>query len=146
MKIYLPLTLAIIDGFMVKVGELFYVVPLDVVVECTEVELSTIDIDDGSDYINLRGEMLPFIRLRDFFKEEPDDLSSSKIIIVEHHGKKVGFVIDELIGKFQTVIKPLGRIYKNLQWVSGLTILGTGEIAYILDVPNLIKEVNLKSK
>jgi two-component system chemotaxis sensor kinase CheA len=138
-RIHLPLTLAIIDGFMVKLAGAFYVLPLDMVTECTEVLKEELDSKEGGSYINLRGDVLPFMKMREFFRETGDEPAKAKVVVVEYARKKIGLVVDDLIGEFQTVIKPLGRIFSRLQWLSGSTILGTGEVAYILDIPKLIK-------
>jgi len=140
-RIHLPLTLAIIDGFLVKVGDFSYVLPLDMVVECTDIIKEDLNHKDGGNFINLRGDVLPFLRLRDFFSEESEAPELEKIIVVESTRKKIGLVVDRLMGEFQTVVKPLGEIFHSLQWVSGSTILGTGEVALILDVPKLIQKM-----
>ncbi len=141
MRIHLPLTLAIVDGFMVKVGDSYYVMPLDMVTECTEVDISELNAKEGGNFMNLRGEVLPFMRLREFFSEESQAPERENIIVLEYARTKAGLVVDKLIGEFQTVIKPLGKLFMNLQWVSGATILGTGEVALILDVPKLIQHI-----
>ncbi len=138
MKIHLPLTLAIIDGFMVKIADSYYVLPLDMVTECTDVHKDELDSREGGNYINLRGDVLPFMKMREFFREKGEEPLKHKVVVVEHARKKVGLIVDELVGEFQTVIKPLGKIFSRLQWISGSTILGTGEVAYILDIPKLI--------
>lgn len=146
-KIHLPLTLSIIDGFMFKVGESNYVVPLDIVIECVEVTLSDLKSRDGGNYINLRGEVLPFLRLREFYREEGEEPDIANIIVVRYKGGKAGLVVDALIGELQTVIKPLGDIFSEVKWISGSTILGSGEVAIILDAPNLIENIkNIESK
>lgn len=138
-RIHLPLTLAIIDGFMVRIANSYYVLALDMVTECTEIHREELDSKEGGNYINLRGDVLPFMRMREFFKETGGEPEKPKVVVVEYSRKKIGLVVDDLIGEFQTVIKPMGRIFSRLQWLSGSTILGTGEVAYILDVPKLIK-------
>ena len=140
MRIRLPLTLAIIDGFLVGVGESAYVVPLDMVVECVDLAEVSSDTEVTHDYINLRGEVLPFIRLREMFEEEGEGSGHENIVVVQYAGKKAGLVVDTLKGEFQTVIKPLGKIFRNLRGVSGATILGSGEVAIILDVPLLVQQ------
>ena len=143
-RIYLPLTLAIIDGFLVTVGDSFYVLPLDRVIECTEATKEELTTKDGSNIINMRGEMLPYLSLRDFFGENNDAPETANIIVVEYKGAKAGLVVDNLIGEFQTVIKPLGDIFFELNWISGSTILGTGEVAIILDISKLIQNIETK--
>ncbi len=138
-SIRLPLTLAIIDGFLMGVGGAFYVVPLDMVVECVELDEKRAARDRN--YIDLRGEVLPFLRLREQFREAGKASRRESIVVVQYAGRKAGLVVDRLMGEFQTVIRPLGKIFSNLQGVSGTTILGSGEVALILDVPSLIQQV-----
>ena len=138
-KIRLPLTLAIIDGFLLGVGSASYVVPLDMVMECIELSEAERRETRESNYINLRGTVLPFIRLRDIFRERGKTNRRENIVVVQYAGQKAGLVVDELMGEFQTVIKPLGKLFGNLKGVSGSTILGSGEVALILDVPALIQ-------
>ncbi|MGZ5001405.1 MAG: chemotaxis protein CheA, partial [Methylomonas sp.] len=134
-KINLPLTLAIIDGFLAGVGEASYVIPLDRVVECVE-----LPVDDRHDYMELRGEVLPFIRLRQLFRKNGPAVKRQNVIVVEHLGLKAGLVVDRLMGELQTVIKPLGQLFGHVQGVGGSTILGSGEVALIIDVPSLLKQ------
>ncbi|HNX22687.1 MAG TPA: chemotaxis protein CheA [Spirochaetota bacterium] len=141
-RIHLPLTLAIIDGFMVRIADSYYVLALDMVTECTEIRKEELDSKEGGNYINLRGEVLPFMKMREFFRESGEEPEKPKVVVVEYSRKKIGLVVDDLIGEFQTVIKPMGKIFSKLQWLSGSTILGTGEVAYILDVPKLIKNAH----
>jgi two-component system chemotaxis sensor kinase CheA len=140
-RIHLPLTLAIIDGFMIMVNDYYYVIPLDMVVEGTEVTKEEISGRDGGNFMNLRGEMLPLLRLRNFFEFDDGGQISENVIVVEYSRKKIGLVADKLMGEFQTVIKPLGKFFTDLQWISGATILGNGEVAVILDIPKLIQAV-----
>ena len=146
-KIRLPLTLAIIDGFLLGVGSASFVVPLDMVMECIELSEAERQETREGNYISLRGTVLPFIRLRDQFREQGKVGRRENIVVVQYAGQKAGLVVDELMGEFQTVIKPLGKLFGNLKGVSGSTILGTGEVALILDVPALIQRaVNLESR
>jgi len=135
MTVRLPLTLAIIDGFLVRLGKAHYVVPLDQVDECVEVEAVP-----GRDYMNLRGEVLPLLSLRRVFDLPGRDGQRLFAVVVRQTGRKVGLVVDELLGEFQTVIKPLGKVFQQLRGISGSTILGSGEIALILDTPALIEQ------
>jgi len=136
-SIRLPLTLAIIDGFLTGVGKAAYVVPLDSVVECIELQ----NLDGDRNYLNLRGEVLPFVRLREMFEVEGPAPTRQNVVIVQYAGQKAGLVVDALLGEFQTVIKPLSMIFRHLRGIGGSTILGTGEVALILDVPALIQLV-----
>ena len=137
-RIRLPLTLAIIDGFLVGVGKSSYVIPLGTVVEC--IELSEKDREETlrHQYINLRGEVLPFVRLREQFDISEKGGKRENIVVVQYAGQKIGLVVDELMGEFQTVIKPLGSIFKHIKGIGGSTILGSGEVALILDVQSLV--------
>jgi two-component system chemotaxis sensor kinase CheA len=139
-RISLPLTLAIIDGFLVGVGKSSYVIPLDRVVEC--LELSG-DLNDR-DYMDLRGEVLPFIRLRDLFNISGDHPRRPNVVVVHSAGVKTGLVVDRLIGEFQTVIKPLGKLFGHVEGLGGSTILGSGEVALILDVSVLVSSFEQK--
>ncbi|MCG7585627.1 chemotaxis protein CheA [Photobacterium sp. OFAV2-7] len=137
LRLRLPLTLSIIDGFAVGVGASSYVIPLDAVVEC--IEYSEEHSKNGN-YVNLRGEILPFINLRQRFKESHIDVKQRNIVVVQSGEQKAGFVVDQLQGELQTVIKPLSKIFSRLSGISGSTILGSGDVAMILDVPALIRD------
>lgn len=135
LRIYLPLTLAIIDGFLVSVGHSSFVVPMDSVVECVE-----LPCDDDHDYMELRGEVLPFIRLGQVFGKHTEAVRRQNVIVVQHLHLKAGLVVDKLLGEFQTVIKPLGKLFSHAQGIGGSTILGSGEVALIIDVPTLLRQ------
>ncbi|WP_211097238.1 chemotaxis protein CheA [Herbaspirillum sp. ST 5-3] len=138
-RIRLPLTLAIIDGFLVGVGKSSYVVPLDMVLECVEVAEADRQASSERNYINLRGEVLPYMRLREQFNVDGKPGRRENIVVVQYAGQKAGLAVDELMGEFQTVIKPLGKLFSHVRGVSGSTILGSGEVALILDVPALVQ-------
>jgi two-component system chemotaxis sensor kinase CheA len=139
MRIRLPLTMAIIDGFMMRVGTASYVVPLDIVEECMELNVNDQLSHDGRNYINLRGEVLPFIRLGQHFQQQAANAKRENIVVLKYGNNKAGLVVDELLGEFQTVIKPLGSLFDRLAGISGSTILGSGEVALILDAQALIQ-------
>jgi two-component system, chemotaxis family, sensor kinase CheA len=131
----LPLTLAIIDGFLVEVGKSVFAIPLDMIEECV-----AYSAEPGHDYTNLRGQVLPFIRLRELFEVEGGPARRENIVVLKHAGQKAGLVVDRLLGEFQTVIKPLGKMFGGVKCISGSTILGSGDVALILDVPALVQE------
>lgn len=131
----LPLTLAIIEGILVKIGEASFVVPLSNVVECLEFERPENSKVCAS--VNIRNEVIPYIDLREFFEIEDPVPALEQIIIVNDQDSRIGLVIDKVIGNYQTVIKPLGRLYKNTFGFSGATILGDGSVALILDIYKL---------
>ena len=131
----LPLTLAIINGFQVAVGKSSFVLPLETIEECVE-----FSAESDHDFANLRGAVLPFVRLRDVFGTREPASRRQSIVVVKHAGDRAGLVVDALLGEFQTVIKPLGKLFRNVACVSGSSILGNGEVALILDVPSLIQQ------
>lgn len=131
----LPLTLAIIDGFQVAVGHSQFVLPLDMVEECVEFVPTA-----GHDYTDLRGKILPFVRLGALFGTAERPGARKSLVVVKYAGQRAGLVVDGLLGESQTVIKPLGKVFQHLRCVTGSSILGSGEIALILDVPALIRQ------
>ena len=137
----LPLTLAIIKGFQVAVGKSNFVLPLESIEEC--VEFSS---ESGHDFANLRGTVLPFVRLRDMFDTREPASRRQSIVVVRHAGERAGLVVDALLGEFQTVIKPLGKLFRQVGYVSGSSILGNGEVALILDVPTLIRKATARGR
>jgi len=130
----LPLTLAIINGFLVTVGKASFVLPLESIDECVE-----FSAEQDHDFTNLRGNVLPFVRLREIFGTVEPLPRRQSIVVVKHAGQRVGLVVDALLGASQTVIKPLGKLFRNVDCVSGSSILGNGEVALILDVPALVR-------
>ncbi|MCG2800913.1 MAG: chemotaxis protein CheA [Cellulomonas sp.] len=133
-RIRLPLTLAIIDGFLVGVGDSAFVLPLERVTECVELRTGA----SPRQCMELRGAVLPLIRLRDLFAIPGQAPGRQNVVVVEHAGQRAGLVVDVLLGEFQTVIKPLGLLFSHLQGISGSTILGNGDAALILDVGALV--------
>ncbi|MGA8007784.1 MAG: chemotaxis protein CheA [Thiomonas sp.] len=140
MRLRLPLTLAIIDGFLVRSADRTYVLPLDSVMECMEFEHDA----TRQGYINLRGEVLPLLHLRDALGTGGEDDANAparrNVVVVQTAGQVAGLVVDALMGEYQTVIKPLGALFTHLQGISGSTILGNGEVALILDVSTLMSQ------
>lgn len=139
--IRLPLTLAIIDGFLIGVGQAAYVVPLEMVVECIELTRDQSEATHGRNYLNLRGEVLPFVRLRQLFSIQDAPVRRENVVVIQYGGRRAGLVVDRLMGEFQTVIKPLGKVFSHVPGVGGFTILGSGAVALILDVPSLVSQV-----
>lgn len=139
-RIRLPLTLAIIDGFLMGVGDANYVLPLDLVQECVELPKQAPSAT-GRSYINLRGEVLPLLRVRDYFGLGGNSARRENVLVVQPGQRKIGLVVDELKGELQTVIKPLGPLFDQLKGVSGSTILGSGEVALMLDVGALLDDI-----
>lgn len=134
----LPLTLAIIDGLLVRVGQGRYVIPLSAVEECVELPPRDDVRSTGRDFLNIRDEVVPFLRLKSLFKVTTPPEPYQKVVIVSTGETRVGLAVDQIIGDYQTVIKSLSKIHAGLQTFSGATILGDGTVALILDVPRLI--------
>jgi two-component system chemotaxis sensor kinase CheA len=137
LRMRLPLTLAIIDGFRVEVAGASYVVPLDVVIEC--LDLAPFLESEQNHLVNLRGEVLPFLRLREVFQIPGEVPARERVVVIQHGDLRAGIVVDRLMGEFQTVIKPLGKLFKGAKGIGGSTILGTGEVALILDVAQMVQ-------
>lgn len=138
----LPLTLAIIDGMTVRVGENNYIIPLLSVTESIRPKPSDLQTIVGKgEVVNLRSEWIPMVRLYDVFGISPEftDPSQALLVIVEAEGKRVAIFVDELTGQQQVVIKSLEQNYKKVEGISGATILGDGQVAVILDIPGLVK-------
>ena len=147
----LPLTLAIIEGLLVRVAETCYVVPLTAVEECVELSADADARSKGRSFLNIRGELVPFLRLRELFAEIGDPDPHQKVVIVANAEARVGLVVDQIIGSHQIVIKSLSKLHADVPSFSGATILGDGAVALILDVPHLIasgqaREARLQAK
>ena len=140
----LPLTLAIIDGLLVKAGDGYFVMPLSMVEECVELTREDVLRAHGRHLKHVRGRIVPYIRLRDRFLINGNAPAQEQVVITEVAGGSVGIVVDRVIGEHQTVIKNLGRMYRNIDEISGATILGDGTVALIMDVPKLVKGTELQ--
>lgn len=138
----LPLTLAIIDGMTVRVGQEHYIIPLITVTESIRPKEQDLQrIVGKGEVVNIRGEWIPMVRLYDVFQLTPDfrDPAQALLVILEAEGRRVAILVDELTGQQQVVIKSLEQNYRKVEGVSGATILGDGQVALILDVPGLAK-------
>ncbi|CAO3440374.1 chemotaxis protein CheW [Azospirillum endophyticum] len=134
----LPLTLAIIDGLLVRVGQGRYVIPLFAVEECVELPPEVERRHGGRNFLNIRGALVPFLRLRDSFGvRHPPDLYQ-KIVIISSGDKRVGLVVDQVLGDHQTVIKSMSKLHAGVASFSGATILGDGSVALILDIAQIV--------
>jgi two-component system chemotaxis sensor kinase CheA len=138
----LPLTLAIIDGLLVKVGGGLFVLPLSNVEECIELTREDVENAHGSQVANVRGEIIPYISLRERFSINGGTPDIEQIVVTMIDGQRAGFVVDRVIGEHQTVIKSLGKAYKHVQGISGATILGDGSVALIIDISKLLQEAS----
>jgi two-component system chemotaxis sensor kinase CheA len=135
----LPLTLAIIDGFLTKIGAEYYIFPLALVEECVELTSKLVAEGHGRNLISVRDHIVPYVRLREQFHIGSEQPHIEQIVITQVEDKRIGFVVDNIIGGHQTVIKNLGKFYRDVDGVSGATILGDGTVALILDVPKLVQ-------
>jgi two-component system chemotaxis sensor kinase CheA len=140
----LPLTLAIIDGLLVQVGEGYFVLPLSAVEECVELTREDIVRAHGRRITRVRGSIVPYIRLREHFLIDGDAPPMEQMVITEVDGGIIGLVVDKVIGEHQTVIKNLGRVFRNAEGISGATILGDGTLALIMDMPKLVRGIVLQ--
>jgi two-component system chemotaxis sensor kinase CheA len=134
----IPLTLAIIDGLMVRVGTGRYVIPLAAVEECVELTVEQDMRSTGRSMINLRDQLVPFIRLREVFRTGQAPDPHQKVVVVSNGAERVGLVVDQILGDHQTVIKSLSSFHADVEIFSGATILGDGGVALILDVAHLV--------
>jgi len=137
--IRLPLTLAIIDGFLIQSGNTKYIIPLEMIQECIELSAAYKKQMKGNHFINLRDSILPLLDIREYFKESESKSSRENVVVIRYGDYKMGLQVDELYGEFQTVIKPLGEVFRNVIGISGGTVLGSGEIALIFDIPKLME-------
>jgi two-component system, chemotaxis family, sensor kinase CheA len=136
--LYLPLTLAIIDGLLVRVGEGRYVIPLSAIEECVELSAADDTRSHGHRFLNIRGALVPFLRLRELFAARTPADPFPKVVIVTSGEQRVGLVVDQVIGDHQTVIKSLSKLHADVETFSGATILGDGSVALILEVAHLV--------
>ncbi|EJT04086.1 chemotaxis protein CheA [Rhizobium sp. CCGE 510] len=134
----IPLTLAIIDGLLVRVGSGRYVIPLSAVEECLELSLEEDLRSRGRSFISLRDSLVPFLRLRDLFRTGTKPDLHQKVVVISTGTERVGLVVDQIIGDHQTVIKSMSKLHNNVATFSGATILGDGSVALILDVGHLV--------
>ncbi len=134
----IPLTLAIIDGLLVRVGNGRYVIPLSSVEECLELSLDEDLRSRGRSFISLRDSLVPFIRLREIFDTGTPPELHQKVVVVSTGTERVGLVVDQIIGDHQTVIKSMSPLHHGIDSFSGATILGDGNLALILDVVHLV--------
>jgi two-component system, chemotaxis family, sensor kinase CheA len=138
-QIRLPLTLAMIDGFLTLVGGVHYVVPLAVVSECIDLPAECRQLSSSTcGTFDLRGEVLPYLDLARFYDVPTTDAGRRSLIVVRDGPVRMGLVVDRLLGEHQTVIKPLSGIFKPLEALAGSTILGSGDVALVLDVRGLM--------
>jgi len=137
--ITLPLTLAIIDGLLVEVGVDQFIAPMSAVMENVELLRSHREQKNGRNVIEVRGELIPYIDLRATFCVAGQAPAVAKVVIVQSEEQRVGLVVDGVVGTHQTVIQSLGKVFRNVNVVSGATIMGDGRVALILDIASIVR-------
>lgn len=139
-RIILPLTLANIDGFLLRVGNNQYAIPLDMVNECMEFRAEDFVVGEQN-FIRVRGKVIPFINMNELFGE-PEEKGSRRNLVIVHAGSlQAGLVVDDLLGRMHSVIKPLGELFEETKGLSGFAVMGDGSVAMILDTGTLLAEV-----
>ena len=135
----IPLTLAIIEGLLVEIGRQYFILPLAMVKECVELTRHDAKQAHGQHIANVRGEIVPYVRIREKFNIDGGTPDIEQIVIADIQKARIGLVVDNVIGEHQTVIKSLGKVHRNIKGISGSTILGDGAIALILDPIGLVE-------
>lgn len=139
LSIRIPLTLAIVDGLLSRIGDSLYLINLSYIVECLDLQ-DVRTAGNGGDMIDFRGEIVPFLDLRSYFGAEGGAASDHpQVVVVAIEEKKIGLVVDDLLDKYQSVIKSLGKVYEQVEGISGAIILGDGKPALMLDIDRLVK-------
>lgn len=140
-KVFLPLTLAILDGQLIKVGREVYIIPLITIVESLQIQESLINRTSGDMVLyRLREDNVPVIPIYKLFNipAKNKEINHSLLVVVEAEGQKVGLMVDDLLAQQQVVVKSLNENYQQVEGISGATILGDGSVAMILDIPSMI--------
>ncbi len=138
-EIILPLTLSVVDGMLVKIDDTHFVIPLAAVDKCFETSHQVLE-DNFNNIVVIDEEQVPYCYLRKEFDIHQNCPEIEQIIVVNSNDSITGIVVDEIIGEYQAVLKPLGRFYKNVKVISGATILGDGTIALVLDTNRLVQD------
>jgi two-component system chemotaxis sensor kinase CheA len=141
-SITLPLTLAIIEGLLVQIGSDQFIVPMSSVTENVELQSAQRAAKNGRNLISVRGDLVPYIDLRRIFRIAGDVPAIEKVVIVQHEDSRVGLVVDRVVGTHQTVIQSLGKFFKQIDVVSGATIMGDGRVALILDIAAAVRQAD----
>jgi len=140
-ELRLPLSLSVIEGFWVDVAGTDYVVPLDDVIECIELPPERRGRTDGESLVDLRGEPLAYVNLRDLLASGRKSRPVDRIVVVRYRSRRVGLGVDFIHGERQTVIKPLGRLFRSVPGISGSTLRADGAVAFVIDVARLLRSV-----
>jgi two-component system chemotaxis sensor kinase CheA len=146
MSLELPLTLAIIDGLLVEVGDDRYIMPLAAVTETVELPANDRSTRNGNRVVVVREDRVPYVSLRGVFDLPEEGISNEKVVILDAGEGRVGLVVDRVLGGHQTVIQSLGPLYEHNRAVSGATIMGDGRVALILDVAGIVQSSNTRDQ
>jgi len=138
--IRLPLTLSILDGLLVSIGNVSFILPLSAVAKCHEIPTKQLE-ESFNKWITLDGQRVPFVYLRDSFSVSEEKPLFSQVISVPYNGSTVGLAVDKIVGEYQAVLKPLGNLYKDQEEFSGASILGDGTVALVLDTNKVIRKL-----
>ncbi len=138
-SITLPLTLAIIEGLLVQVGVDQFIIPMAAITENVDLHRAQRSSNNGRNVVAVRGDLVPYIDLRNMFQIEGEAPAIEKIVLVRHEDQRVGLVVDRVLGTHQTVIQSLGRFLRQVNVVSGATIMGDGRVALILDISAVVR-------
>lgn len=139
--IRLPLTVAVLRGLCARVGGELYIVPLAAVTECLDMPDEALGTTGRAGVVRLRGEPLPFLRLREWFRTPGSAAEREKLIVVEYDRKRAALAVDELIGEARAVVKPMSRLFRRSPWISGSALLGSGDIGLVLEVASILDDV-----
>lgn len=135
----LPVTLAIIDGLLVRLGDAVFVIPLASVEECVELDAAERQRESGRTMLCIREHLVPFLDLDVVFGRDPSTETRRRVVIVKADGQRLGLVVDDILGQHQTVIKTLSQYHRDVEGFAGATILGDGSVALIIDVATLTR-------
>jgi two-component system chemotaxis sensor kinase CheA len=138
-ELRMPLSLSVIDGFWVDVAGTDYVLPLDDVIECIELPVDRGARAEGEGIVDLRGEPLACLHLRDVLDPGGAMRPFEQIVVVRHRATRVGLGVDAIRGERQTVIKPLGRLFRTVAGISGSAMRQDGGVAFVIDIPRLLR-------
>jgi two-component system chemotaxis sensor kinase CheA len=138
----LPVTLAIVDGLRVRLGDQVYVIPLSAVEECVEMDRGEAGRRSGRTVLRIRDDLVPYIELDRVLGLPASEEASRRVVIVRASGTRVGLVVDDIHGQSQTVIKSLSPWHRGIPGLGGATILGDGRVALIVDVATLIRQAD----
>ncbi len=143
--IILPLTLSIIDGLLVRIEQTHFIIPLSSVAKCYEVK-HEVFVNNFKELIVLDGQQLPYLYLRNEFGIHENCPEIEQVVVVKYEDKQIGISVDSIIGEYQAVLKPLGKLYRSVQIISGATILGDGSVALVMDTNQMIKQLSIQHK